>query len=173
MDTSSFTARTPRARQTFHQSLYSDDDASSSSYPSSGTESEFEDIKSSTDLQESILALSEVQLRAAMARLASSPNSLVRRAIARELLPKSTKSKSSHRRKSTSPSTPRPRHHVHRHQTSSGREIRPEPFHPGELVSDVFEFPSRTLSGKSFSVARTITMWSCCCEDPSSVGCAV
>ncbi|KAJ3829604.1 hypothetical protein F5878DRAFT_451286 [Lentinula raphanica] len=44
-------------------------------------------------------------------------------------------------------------------------------YHPGQLEDDIYEFMSKSPEGRIFKVLKSVSMWSCCEEEPGSVGC--
>ncbi|KAE9402517.1 hypothetical protein BT96DRAFT_548463 [Gymnopus androsaceus JB14] len=157
----------------------------SSPFPQSGSDSESDEmIHNPLDLQLIIATTSETQLRATMLKLASS-STLFRHAIAKELhsgpsSPQTVRTKSRSRRCRTQL----------QRSSGSGNRCPPLPtclhcrqvfdggdsldvcfYHPGQLDDEVFEFLSQTPEGRSFKILKTISMWSCCEEEPGSIGC--
>ncbi|KAJ7220198.1 hypothetical protein GGX14DRAFT_586035 [Mycena pura] len=45
-------------------------------------------------------------------------------------------------------------------------------FHPGHLQDETYEFVGFTRNGREVRTLRTLTMWTCCAEEPGAPGCA-
>ncbi|KAJ3983660.1 hypothetical protein F5890DRAFT_154537 [Lentinula detonsa] len=114
-------------------------------------------------LQTIIATVSESQLRATMLRLAGRSTQF-RNAIEKELeIP--SPSRTVHTTKS------RRRSRKVRRIFDSG-DTDACHYHPGHLEDEMFEFMSKTPEGRIFKVLKSVSMWSCCEEDPGSIGCA-
>ncbi|KAJ6468333.1 hypothetical protein C8R45DRAFT_467394 [Mycena sanguinolenta] len=110
-----------------------------------------------------IAMLSEAELRALLAKLATTPT--LERAIAHELRDTQLET---HPLRSPPPNALC----VNCHTAATAATAIHCTFHPGHLEERVFEFLSRTPEGRPLTIRRTLAMWTCCAEDYQTVGCA-
>jgi len=149
----------------------------SSPFPHSDSEDMEEDALEFVDLKLIIATTPETQLRAMMLKLARS-NTQVRHAITKELQPPTPQIVAKPHRRSR---RPRRRHRDSEcppstcsncsKDVSDGDCLDICVYHPGQLEDDVFEFLSKTPEGRVFKILKTVSMWSCCEDEPSSAGC--
>ncbi|KAF8824810.1 hypothetical protein HHX47_DHR7000629 [Lentinula edodes] len=163
----------------YYRSTASSICSDSSHFPQSDSEDSDYQNTSTKDLQTIIATVSETQLRATMLKLAGRSTQF-RDAVARELNLKSSQSvtKPSRRsrrfRRSTGSNTSCPPILTCSNcgQGFDGGDTRDTcHYHPGQLEDEIFEFMSQTPEGRIFKVLKTVSMWSCCEEEPGSVGC--
>ncbi|KAJ3787188.1 hypothetical protein GGU10DRAFT_331746 [Lentinula aff. detonsa] len=130
-------------------------------------------------LQTIIATVSESQLRATMLRLAGRSTQF-RNAIEKELeIPSPSRTTKSRRRsrkvrRSTGSNTSCPPISTCSNcgQVFDSGDTDACHYHPGHLEDEMFEFMSKTPEGRIFKVLKSVSMWSCCEEDPGSIGCA-
>ncbi|KAJ3902660.1 hypothetical protein F5879DRAFT_216325 [Lentinula edodes] len=144
----------------YYRSTASSICSDSSHFPQSDSEDSDYQNTSTKDLQTIIATVSETQLRATMLKLAGRSTQF-RDAVARELNLKSSQSV-------TKPSR---RSRRFRRSFDGGDTRDTCHYHPGQLEDEIFEFMSQTPEGRIFKVLKSVSMWSCCEEEPGSVGC--
>ncbi|KAJ4480160.1 hypothetical protein J3R30DRAFT_3469852 [Lentinula aciculospora] len=150
---------------------------SESSYLPQSDSEDPEHLNTATDLQSIIATVPEPQLRATILKLAGRSTQF-RNAIAKELEPHSpsqtaTKSQEGSRKFLQSNTSCPPISICSKcgqvfNDGDTGDTCH---YHTGELEDELFEFMSKTPEGRIFKVLKTISMWSCCEEEPGSIGC--